>query len=285
MKKIVYTCLFLTSFILFSSSKKSYSPPTLEELKENLLYANTCTWYDAQRDGKPEIIFDREDKKSGEKYQNYPINQCSNSSSLGFKYFEAIGSITQSTNWYEPQTYFSENNFNQSFKDIFGVNPIDKVIPDANGSKEKGFRFFNNKSIETIFNKLYVKPSTKFQSVTYQKVYDISLKEYFADVANVISIILKDKKNFDKIAKEYFKKATKDKDFNGITATDEYRKKHFPNLGFACKNYDNASSVNRLLGIMLRRQTDGTLKIALNSFKNMLKDYDNTTFEKYKNAF
>ena len=104
-------------------------------------------------------------------------------------------------------------------------------------------------------------------------------------MADAMALILKDKEKFEKIAKEYLEKAQKDKDFNGITATNEYRENYFPDLEFKCKNYNATNAVNRLLGIMLRRQADGTLPIILNMLKTVLKDYDKETFEKHKNSF
>ncbi len=263
MKKIIYTSLFLMSFTLLSSSKNSFFTPTLEQLREELLLGNTCTWYEnEERDGKPEVILDLTNEKTGEKYKNKPYNHCAGGTTIAFRYISAIGTITESETWYNPQTFFATNSFNQKFKDIFGVNPIAKVIPDANKSKEKGFRFFDNKAIETIFNKLYAKP-----------------------MVDVMAFILKDKKKFEKIAKEYLNKAQKDKNFNGITATNEYRETYFSDLEFKCKNYSATKAMNRLLGIMLRRQADGTLPIILNTLKTVLKDYDKETFEKHKNSF
>lgn len=288
MKKIIYPSLLLMSLMLFSSSKNSFFTPTLEELREELLLSNTCTWYESEeRDGKQEVIFERTNQKTGEQYKNYPYNQCTGGSTVALRYLFATGTITEIETWYDPKTYFKNNGFNQKFKDIFGVNPIAKIIPDANKSKEKGLRFFDNKALETIFNKLYAKPTTKIKGteVTYQKIYDISLKEYVADMANTMALILKDKKQFEKMAKDYLNRLQKEKDFNGITVTNEYRETYFPEMEFKCKNYSATNAVNRLLGIMLRRQIDGTLPIVLNTIKTALKDYDKATFEKHKNSF
>ncbi|TAE69856.1 MAG: hypothetical protein EAZ85_12615 [Bacteroidetes bacterium] len=285
MKKIIYGVLFLASFALFSSTKKPLTSISLEELREKLWLQNTCTWYESEeKNGKQEIIFDLVDKMNYS-YKNTPANQCKTITSVAFRYMYSMATITESETWYNPKTYFSDGSFSQKFKEIFGVDPIDKVIVDANGSKDKGFRFFNNKAIETIFNKLYVKPTTELQGVAYQKIYDISLKEYMADMTDVIASILKDKKQFQKIAKEYLERVKKDKKFNGIDATNKYREKYFSQLFFKCKNYNGADAINRLLGIMLRRESDGTLKVMLNSLKTVLNDYDKQTFEKYKNIF
>ncbi len=283
MKKIIYTGLVLASFLLFTSSQKRHVVPTLDELRENLFVSNTCTWYDEEKEGKKEVVFSISNKYGNSKQT--PHDQCTGGSSIALRYLFAVENITGCETWYNPKSFYKNSQFHQNFTTIFGVNPIDKVIPDANGKKETGFRFFNVKAMETIFTKLYAKPSTKYQGVAYQKVYDLSLKTYVADMASVIASILKDKKKFEKVAQEYLDKAKKDKNFNGIDATDTYRQTHFAELSFACKNYDDTKAINRLLGIMLRRQSDGTLKVILGAFKNMLKDYDKETFEKYKNAF
>lgn len=283
MKKIIYLGLFLASFALFTSSKSQLNPPTIEQVRESFLSNTSLNYYDPQQDGESDMVVEVFSIWTNEKIKAIPKTACYSSPAMMYNYLVNAVEYKNNQNWWLPETFYTTPDFKNNFKVLFGLDPIAKMmkIPQNNDNKIHTFKFFNPKALQAAFDKLYVKPETKFQSLTYQKIYDVSFKEYFRESAEIITVILKDKKLFKKLATEYLKKATKEKDFNGLRLVNEYEFDHFSVAASSFK----CSKFNRVLSIMLRRDADASLPVMLSCFKTILKDYDKETFEKYKNNF
>lgn len=191
----------------------------------------------------------------------------------------------------DTNAYFNAESFSYSadirgeFKNLFGEDILkDQItLPIA---KSKGtdhipvFRFFNGKAFRAAFKILYKKPDSKFEGLIFQKIYNATLKDYDRDAGDVISHILSNKKLFKKLANDYLARAKTDTSFDAIPYT--YK---------ACDTligkpvYHCMTDADRLLGIMMRRQCDGTLPDLLTCFKTVLKDYDPEYYTKIKDNF
>ena len=217
----------------------------------------------------------------------YARRQCSVSPSDIYYMFY----LPLDTNAYWNAESFSYNSgIRGEFKHIFGEDilkdqimlPVGKKGEDS-GVYKHVFRFFNGKAFTTAFKILYKKPDAKFNELILQKIYNVTLKDYDRDAGNLISHILTNKKLFKQWADNYILKAKTDTAFDGITYADKagdtlIGKAVYPKV--TCMTW-----ANRLLGIMMRRQCDGTLPDLLTCFKTVLKDYDPEYYSKIKDNF
>ncbi len=152
--------------------------------------------------------------------------------------------------------------------------------------KPKIFFFYSVEGVNALFTKLYTKPSNKFESITYQTIYNISLKAYMRDFTKFLAHILGQKATWTMVGNQYLKNAKIKKDFNPYAEMDfAYNKlftteasiKKFTNFTAEVSYYD--------LGTLLRRQCDGTLPTLLNCLKTVLKDYDPEALKLIKGTF
>ncbi|MCS6820861.1 MAG: hypothetical protein NZ551_03235 [Microscillaceae bacterium] len=277
MKTKLYAVALLVSLALFFAFTQPALPPTLDEVRQNILL-NTCLTPNRGAEDENTVTITSIFLNEREVVKAVPQNQCEGSPA--YKYYGLVIALDEEAYWNWAAFYGKRSKFSQNFKALFGVEPIQKIIPlpsEKGLDEQYGFRFFNPQALKIAFDKLYVKPTTQFQKLTYQKIYDISLKDYFRDATMLIAEVLKNKPLFERLAKEYFEKAQKETNFEGQILTQTYEQKHYANVGQSQCVY-----FNRILGMMLRRQTDGSLKVMLEALKTILKDYDPETYNRFK---
>ncbi len=184
--------------------------------------------------------------------------------------------------------YYHQKEFDKIFVQKFGKSLFGKHVPMAkndNGERPEFF-FYSADGLQTAFNKLYVKPTNKFEEIAYQKMYNLTAKAYMRDFTKFLAYIMSQKPTFIAAGNRYLKNAKTSKDFNPYEEMEtsfkklfstEASTKQFPNFSNEVSFYD--------LGTLLRRQCDGTLPTLLNCLKTVLKDYDPEALKLIKGTF
>jgi hypothetical protein len=181
------------------------------------------------------------------------------------------------------------DSFFKNYKRLLNVNLIKKRVELKNGTK---FNHFDALALEKTFQAMYKKPTEKFKGLfTYQRIYDVSAKKAFAECADFIAEVMKNKKGFEKVANEY-KQNMESEEFYGASLPEKTwenifdKSKLVEDGEYYYYNFEkNCGYGNDLMLMMVRRNIDGTLPTILKLFKQILQDYDKTTFEKYKDKF
>lgn len=219
-------------------------------------------------------------------YKVYPFSQCCQSPA--YIYYKLHSAIDTSSKW--PRDYYSETEyynegFKNTFKNYFGKDILKEKIK-INSVDYNRFpntiNVFNADAIQAVFDSLYKKPGTMFKNISYQKIYDITLKKFCRESAKIISDVLKNKAGFEKWAGNYKKAATENSEFRGTSyAYDAY--KSILGENYVSEGYCVGPSY--IIGTMMRRQLDGTLSVLLKCFKKILQDYDPVYYKEVKDKF
>ena len=141
---------------------------------------------------------------------------------------------------------------------------------------------FNADAIQAAFDSLYCKPEKKFKAFTYQQIYDLTLKKFCRESAEIIAQIFKKKPLFEQLSAGYKKSAAENSQFVGTTYTHEATEKIFGENYYQTFSCSGASYI---LGTMMRRQCDGSLPVLLKCFKKVLEDYDPDYYKEVKDKF
>lgn len=177
-------------------------------------------------------------------------------------------------------------NFKQAFgKDLLGP----KVLLAAKDYDKKPTYMlqFKADALQAAFEKLYKKPTDDFDGFAMQRIYNIGARDYFRNCAQVIADVMKRKSMFISLSLDYKKQALTKKDFYGPDAGYSAFEKllgenYAPRQGLeGCME----GTADRVVGILIRRQLDGTLPTLLVCAKTVLQDYDPVFYEKIKNQF
>ena len=205
------------------------------------------------------------------------LSICGNSPAYFYRNMaEGIGA-TEVEYGYKPEALL---NFKQAFgKDLLA--PGLKIPGKDDNGKPKTMNQFKADALKTAFDKLYKKPGDDFDGFAMQKIYDIAAKTYFRSCAYVIAKVMDKKAQFVKFAQEYKTAATTNKNFYGPKASSDIADKllgkdYSPDKD--CMEY----GADRIVGMMLRRQIDGTLPTLISCVKIMLQDYDPDFFDSIK---
>jgi hypothetical protein len=162
---------------------------------------------------------------------------------------------------------------NETIRKFLGADLVAKRVKEANGGE---FVHYNPKAFEAAFNSFYFKPTETRLGISGQQLYDSVFKKDVADVASEMARILSKKADFEKEAKTFNERLSKDPEFWGSDFAYAAANRLFPvPEGSEAEGVDS-----RIFGVMLRRHTDGTLPVILKSLKAVLKDYDPETFKK-----
>ncbi len=284
MRKILFILVLLLSGLVFISASKSRSPTHNPDEYFNTIIKSFFGQEDhfimnpMPNDFPDTSIYYQEFGRSRSGFVGY-VNlyarrQCTISPSLIYYAFY----LPLDTNAYWNAESFSYSaGVRGEFKNLFGEDILKDQITIPYGDRDAMnhlpvFRFFNGKAFSAAFKILYKKPDNKFEGMVLQKIYNATLKDYDRDAGNAISHILSNKKLFKQIADEYLAKAKSDTSFNGVSYINKAADTLIGKTLYKQLTCMDAS--NRLLGIMLRRQIDGTLPVLLTNFKTVLKDYD-----------
>ncbi len=276
---ITFICLGVLFSFTQSTPKFTSEAKNIEEMRK-LITVSLST--NSKRYANNENMFfnatDLMHDKGEKETPKYPASQCESQPS--YMYYGLVIAFDRKNAYWNDGSFFRNDEFKNNFKNIAGKDPIKEIKKMKSGAE---FRFFNGDALENAMDKLLPQTNDQLQNIPYQKIYDITLKDYFAESCEIIKIALQDRKLFNKLSADYLKKAMKNEGFDGQNYTydcvekifkQEIQKKCLPN-----------KAEMRILGMLMRRQCDGSLKNVLNSLKKVLQRFDNATFEKYKNAF
>jgi len=154
---------------------------------------------------------------------------------------------------------------------------------------------YDAQGLQQLFNRLYPPPGTSISGIPSQQVYNLVFKDYVRGVAHIWSAAVSNAATFKQMAQRYAAKAfaNDSSHFDGFM----YSIEHTPTiLGVKWRDIasrrdaaqggqvmgDNAYRyTDRLVGILLRRQIDGTLPTVLGCLKRVLRDYDPEAYAQY----
>lgn len=247
----------LCSFILLPT--KPITPDSIRKTFLNTLF-DTYTQYEDTT-----VAFIRKEEYGDEMVKVFAAPKCGESP-VFIAYSFYAGLDTSSTN-YGPEVV-------ARFKTLFGQDIIKSQVKMAAKDYDGNpvvWPQFNALGINTAFSKLYQKPTGTFQGIGLQKLYNLTMKSYVRDMTNVIVKVMANKPGFEAQARQYMLKATTDPEFDGISFSSEATTKLAANLNQECLGEYYPS---RVVGIMLRRQCDGSLPMLLSCLKTVLNDYD-----------
>jgi hypothetical protein len=222
-----------------------------------------------------------EKQKNVYRFYYSPI-ECSEVSPVYFTNHVAGAIELKDSNGYDLEGY----DFEKSFKAIFKKD-IRKKPTVKNGFENASF---SADAIQTAFNKTYPKPTELVDGFVMQKVYDLSIKQYSRACAYVMADVMKNKTAFMQQVNTYKAKAATSKWDDGIgfctIAAEAVLGKDYlsKRANETTKKY-LGDYYDRLVGMMMRRQIDGTLPVILNCIKTVLKDYDPSFYETMKAKF
>jgi hypothetical protein len=273
---IMVFCSFFTSINQPANTLEAYWDDILESF-----FAQPNRWTAKADFPDTSLKMQVEDPyQAGKMMWVYPYRQCNTSTSYIYYSFYIPLDSNAYWNW---SSFSYDKKVQDRFKFLFGKDIIAKRFSLAAKSPWDGeiseFRFYNSDAIDQAFKKLYKKPSKKFKGLRLQKIYDIALKEYCRDAAAVVAKVKSQDAAFVELAKKYLAGAEKDTTFEGQNFSAEAARqlKTVEAAGtFTCMH---AYMHERIVGIMLRRQCDGSLPVLLSWFKTILKDYDPDYFK------
>ena len=212
----------------------------------------------------------------------FPSDQCE--TSPAYLYYALYISLDSNAYWnYDACVY--NKPMTDRFKALFGQDIIKAKIKLAQKDYEGNaieWRHYRAEGIQAAFDKLYQKPSTKFHGYMLQQIYDFSAKQYARDITDVVVRVMARKADFEKYAKQYLQDAQTKKDFEGQDFSNTVSQELLGTTGNTCIPDEYAT---RVVGIMLRRQCDGSLPTMLNCLKTVLKDYDAEFFTRVGTKF
>jgi hypothetical protein len=190
-----------------------------------------------------------------------------------------------STAYWNVESFSYNTAMKENFKHLFGEDILKDqvVLPDRKSGNAGVLRLFNGKAFRVAFNKLYKKPRKKFQGLILGKIYNVTLKDYCRDAADIISHVLSNKALFQQWADNYLLLAKTDTTFDGVKYEEKAADTLIGKALYAKLNC--CTSGDRLVGTMLRRQIDGSLPDLLYCFKTVLHDYDPEYYKKIKDTF
>jgi hypothetical protein len=212
----------------------------------------------------------------------YPCNFCGRSPA--YEYYSLYISLDSNAYWND-DSFSYDRNFTDRFKALFGQDILKTKIKMAQKDyegKNLEWRHYKAEGLKAAFDKLYQKPTDKFHGYPLQKVYNLTCKEYVRGIANLVVKVFSKRPEFDKYAKQYMQDALTKPDFEGQEFGNEVSLKL---LGSSEGDCIDDYYKSRIVGIMLRRQCDGSLPVLLSSLKIMLKDYDPEYFAKVNAKF
>ena len=266
-----FMALFLLSLGLFSFDKYQKAKTAMEifnSIMNDVVYQTSWSGKDTDADFTDKSAMFKKTNAEGQvKYYN-PASLCENSPA--YFYYDIANTVSS---FDKHEGYRAE--FKANFKSAFGKDLMLPALKMKAKNYDKSAQLFNQFSglaLQAAFDKLYKKPEATFEGVAMQKIYDNALQSEFRAMANVVTEVNKKKAAFLKEAAAYKTKALTDAKFDGQDFSEKASERL---LG---KDDGTAECIgyykSRVVGIMLRRQVDGSLPVLLNCMNTMLKDYD-----------
>ncbi|HBX50102.1 MAG: hypothetical protein A2275_01030 [Bacteroidetes bacterium RIFOXYA12_FULL_35_11] len=289
MKKLI----ILFVFALFVSNEFLYAQKTLNSIGDDIiaqLFDRPTKWKPVKDFPDSTLTFFGRRPLAGgddniQEYDNYVESQCQNSPA--YLYYALYMAFDKMTYWNKVSCTYNAKMISK-FKTISGGKDIIKsrfyqANKDTSEPILSEFRFYNGEALKAAFNSIYRKPGDSFKGLSMQKIYDVSLKEYMRDLGKVITVVMSNKAEFTAKAAEYLKKAKTDKTFDGQEYSYPLTEKWFGAESY--KKYSCLPMPSRIVGVMLRRQCDGSLPVLLNCYKTVIKDYDPSYLKEIQGKF
>ncbi|EQA45173.1 hypothetical protein LEP1GSC050_2814 [Leptospira broomii serovar Hurstbridge str. 5399] len=164
------------------------------------------------------------------------------------------------------------------FQSLIQINLIQKIeIIPSSGISVK----YNPQAIPLLYNKFYEDAKNTFSGPQLQEIYNLKIKKWLRARVKMTRAILSNKLRFENLSSEYEYGSQNDPNFNGTAASTNISKligcsvsdlstyKDIP--GFKCDE--------RWVGMLVRRNNDGSLPVILQTINQILKDFD---FEEYQ---
>lgn len=284
MKKLLHSLSFLGIALIVLCAVYSFTK-----------YQQLKTKTEIIRDLISENFFQRQNKENGKgwmvdstiiiestnswgNFYSSPINFCGNSPA----YFSS--SFIQAIQLKDTSSEYSKIDFDKSFKLIYKKSIRKPAFT-------KYYRFndasYNGDAILTAFNETYIKPTESIDGILMGRVYNIALKEYARCCASVMIDVLKNKTAFIQQANLYKTKAIAGKLGDGISfcskASDVILgKKYYDEIMLPNTKKCIGYYYDRIVGMMMRRQIDGSLPAIMKCITTVLKDYDPEYYETVK---
>lgn len=174
-------------------------------------------------------------------------------------------------------------------KNLFGQDIIkDKIKLAQKDYNGKTLEWINYKAagVQAVFDKLYVKPDGKMQGYLWQEIYNATAKEYVRDITRVIVKAMANKPQFENFAKQYLQQAMSKADFNGLEFIYKTGETLLTDLKWqSSSGWAMYPDKYIVLGVVLRRQADGSLPVLLKCLKTLLKDYDTEFYNQMATQF
>lgn len=205
-----------------------------------------------------------------------PSSQCEESPAY---FYYGLANCVSDMDKYEGYTATYKANFKSAFgKDL--MIPALKMKAVNNFKKPEMFNQFSGAGLKAAFDKLYKKPEATFEGVAMQSIYNSALRDEFRAMAKVVMDVNKKKAAFVKEAAAYKTQALTNAKFDGQTFSEDATERL---LG---KDDGTTTCIGwykgRVVGMMLRRQIDGSLPILITCMNTVLKDYDPDFFATLK---
>lgn len=284
MKKLLrfisFICVAITVLVTAYSFRKYQQIKTKTDILRELMVDNFFQRQN-QENGKGWMVDSTiviETKNNWGTYYSSPISYCGNSPA----YFKS--SFVDAIRLKDTSSEYSRIDFDKSFKMIYK-----KDVRKPSFTKNAGFNeaSYNGDALLAAFKENYIKPTENIDGILMGKVYNIALKAYARSCAIVMVDILKNKAAFIQQTNLYKAKALANKQIDGIgfctKASDVilgkkyYDEKVNPNPK-ECVGY----YYDRIVGMMMRRQLDGSLPAVMKCITTVLKDYDPEFYETVK---
>ncbi len=151
----------------------------------------------------------------------------------------------------------------RAFKDLTGLPLVKKKLVKNSQTLNQ----YNPAAIKAAFGLIYLSPSTEVGGVRAQAAYDTLFKTFVRREANAIALLL-ERPTLARDAKAFVNHSL---DVPDDATTEQWK---------LAKNFGGPlADEPRLIGMILRRQYDGTLPQVITILRTILKDYDREAFK------
>ncbi|WP_061244871.1 hypothetical protein [Leptospira noguchii] len=155
---------------------------------------------------------------------------------------------------------------------LTGISIVTKIEKLPNGSF---FVFYNSSALILLFKKILDDRDSYLRSSNIQKTYDADVKQWFRNKVSIIREIMQNKERFRKIVGEYRATVSRS-DFDGAETSHKIADE------LVCSKYEFKLAIDsekkecdeRWIGMLVRRQIDGSLPALLSVINRFLFVFD-----------
>jgi hypothetical protein len=273
---LVTLLLVVSSGLWFTSFRQAQQGLTIQKYTDHILegYFSIPFKYMLKTPGVLDTTIAYTLEERGRKNKYCAKRQCDVSpATLYFSLYKPFDPTDPDCGSYYCFTY--DKDMQGRFKALFGKDILKQKISSARkDSRKTELHYFNAEAIQAAFNRTYLKSTGTFRGVALQTIYNFTLKAYCRDAGEIIKRAFSQQELFNKLSSGYLEQVKKDTLFDGKAYSE---KAAVQLLGEKAKRQYSCMEPRlsgTIIGMMLRRQCDGTLPVLMNCFKMLLKDYD-----------